>query len=313
MTLVLPLTSYHSLSGSGRQDDSLPSWSKSSPQNHLSGRCDSPVMTRPSRPATTLPSRPTSLSPLKRKQEFGGSCGEPRPKRISPFLNTPKQRRDEMRKVLRLSASKFRQIEDHEACLRKFVLINNTVRRLEREWLDDKRPSPSTYASRFLSPELLTTDDASRKRSHSPPCHCDFDFVGNSPLSSPPPPTTLLDDFRSSPCAGAPDDHAMTLPRAVPGLDDSDSDDSLPSPTNESQSLIDSLTSASSSSSSSCSSVTTTSSLPLDTRTSTLSSPALPCSPAAEDSCISERDRLILGQMDIVFNNLISVLSEAAV
>lgn len=252
------------------------------------GRCDSPVMTSSRRTPRPAASRPASLSPLKRKHDYEPSVSEPRPKRISPFLNTPKQRRDEMRKVLRMSANKFRQIEDHEACLRRFVLINNTVRKLEQEWLDDKRPSPSSYAARFLSSDHL----ADERRRHS----CDFDFVGNSPLSSPP--TALLDDYRSIPCVTS--DHNVNediscdpLVRAVTGMEDSD-EESLPSPTNESQSLIDVLTTSSATSFS-------------------VTSPVTSCRTADDDSSISERDRLILGQMDIVFNNLISVLSEAAV
>ena len=55
------------------------------------------------------------------------------PKRISPFLNTPKERKDEKRKILRISLQKVKAIEDAELSLRRSVLINNTMMKMKRE------------------------------------------------------------------------------------------------------------------------------------------------------------------------------------
>ncbi|XP_041353762.1 SERTA domain-containing protein 4-like [Gigantopelta aegis] len=60
-------------------------------------------------------------------------------KRISPFLNTPKQRKEERRKVLKLSIQKLKQMEDPENFLRRSVLINNTVKKMQKELRDEKR------------------------------------------------------------------------------------------------------------------------------------------------------------------------------
>ena len=66
---------------------------------------------------------------------------EPVPcKRISPFLNTPKQRKEERRKVLKLSIQKLKQMDDPENFLRRSVLINNTVKKMQKELRDEKRP-----------------------------------------------------------------------------------------------------------------------------------------------------------------------------
>lgn len=64
--------------------------------------------------------------------------GEYRPaKRLSPLLNTPKQRKEEKRRILRLSAQKLRETQDPESCLRRSVLVNNTLLRIQRELRDD--------------------------------------------------------------------------------------------------------------------------------------------------------------------------------
>ena len=61
-----------------------------------------------------------------------------RPAGLGPLLNTPKQRREERRRVLRLSVHKMRAVEDPEAFLRRSVLINNTMKRLQRELREEK-------------------------------------------------------------------------------------------------------------------------------------------------------------------------------
>ena len=85
---------------------------------------------------------------LKRKREEDSGGGDKYetwrpPKRVSPFLNTPKQRRDEKRKLLRTSINKLREIENAEVCLHRAVLLHNTVRKLQKQLRDEKmQPSP---------------------------------------------------------------------------------------------------------------------------------------------------------------------------
>ncbi|XP_046381333.2 SERTA domain-containing protein 4-like [Haliotis rufescens] len=89
-------------------------------------------------------------------------------KRISPFLNTPKQRKDERRKVLRISIQKLRQMEDPEHFLRRSVLINNTVRRMQSEIREEKRTTSVSKGYPFYK----------RKNGY------DYEVVNNSYLSS---------------------------------------------------------------------------------------------------------------------------------
>ncbi|XP_046384606.1 uncharacterized protein LOC124154745 [Ischnura elegans] len=56
-----------------------------------------------------------------------------------PSMISAKYRlKEERRKVLKISVAKLRRIEDPESSLRRSVLINNTVRRLQREAREDK-------------------------------------------------------------------------------------------------------------------------------------------------------------------------------
>ncbi|XP_052267729.1 uncharacterized protein LOC127869315 isoform X2 [Dreissena polymorpha] len=60
------------------------------------------------------------------------------PKRISPFLNTPKEKKDERKKILKLSIKKLKQLEDPESFLRRTVLVNNTRKRIQNELKNEK-------------------------------------------------------------------------------------------------------------------------------------------------------------------------------
>ncbi|XP_023228685.1 uncharacterized protein LOC111629049 isoform X2 [Centruroides sculpturatus] len=56
------------------------------------------------------------------------------PRRRVPLLWSPRMKwKDERRKVLKMSVNKLRRIDDPEAYLRRSVLINNTVRKLQME------------------------------------------------------------------------------------------------------------------------------------------------------------------------------------
>ncbi|KAI0226175.1 hypothetical protein LSAT2_023139 [Lamellibrachia satsuma] len=73
-------------------------------------------------------------------------------KRLSPLLNTPKQRKEEKRRILRLSAQKLRETQDPESCLRRSVLVNNTLLRIQRELRDDGPPDGArANCRRYLS------------------------------------------------------------------------------------------------------------------------------------------------------------------
>ena len=52
--------------------------------------------------------------------------------------------RDERKRVLKLSLAKLRRIDDAESCLRRSVLLNNTLRRLQREARDEKTATDSS-------------------------------------------------------------------------------------------------------------------------------------------------------------------------
>jgi hypothetical protein len=60
-------------------------------------------------------------------------------KRISPFHNTPKERKEERRRILKMSVQKLRQMEDPEYFLTRSVLINNTLRKLQDEIREEKQ------------------------------------------------------------------------------------------------------------------------------------------------------------------------------
>lgn len=66
--------------------------------------------------------------------------------------------REERRRLLKISAGKLRRIEDPEASLCRSVLINNAVRRLQRENRDEKTRS-------YGLPVVSYMDDASKENS----------------------------------------------------------------------------------------------------------------------------------------------------
>ena len=80
----------------------------------------------------------------------------PRRKRISPLLNTPKQRKDECKRLLRMSQRKLEDLGDPEVCLRKSVLVNNTIRRLRQE----TEAKPRLWRSSHHTPAWMQDDDA---------------------------------------------------------------------------------------------------------------------------------------------------------
>lgn len=104
-----------------------------------------------------------SSNELKRKAEGEADDGprdakrpspapsEDAPRRKAPALWSPRLRwKDERRRVLKISMSKMKRIEDPELFLRRSVLVNNTVKKLQRE-IRDERQRP---ADDFLADEV---------------------------------------------------------------------------------------------------------------------------------------------------------------
>ena len=123
------------------------------------------------------------------EKDEGGVTQEFRPlKRVSPFLNTPKQRKDEKRKVLRMSYEKLRGIDDPERCLLRSVLIHNTARKMQMElveeggyWARSSRGMlgyPPQVDPMGVPEELYQDRFLSRHRHLS----CEYEVVNNSYL-----------------------------------------------------------------------------------------------------------------------------------
>jgi len=74
--------------------------------------------------------------------------------------NTPKQRREERRKVLRVSAVKIKSIDDPEAFLMRSVLINNTFSRLRQELRDEKSRASSRKCNQVIQKPMEPVNTA---------------------------------------------------------------------------------------------------------------------------------------------------------
>ena len=68
-------------------------------------------------------------------------------KRLSPLLNTPKEKKELKKKILKLSIQKLKQTENAEVFLRRSVLINNTMKRMQSELRREKKRH--NYLSNF--------------------------------------------------------------------------------------------------------------------------------------------------------------------
>ena len=88
-------------------------------------------------------------------------------KRISPFHNTPIQKKETKRRILKISMRKMREIDCPETYLRRSVLINNLARSLQDDLKDDKiwarwdwAGDVDTLPCRSPSPNPVTARDA---------------------------------------------------------------------------------------------------------------------------------------------------------
>ncbi|KAL3267351.1 hypothetical protein HHI36_011482 [Cryptolaemus montrouzieri] len=91
--------------------------------------------------------------------------GPPRtyPNGFSPPKNRPSmisakyRQKEERRKVLKISMNKLKKIEDPEASLRRSVLINNTMKRLQQEAKDEKTQKQQVNYPRICENENVIT------------------------------------------------------------------------------------------------------------------------------------------------------------
>ena len=95
-------------------------------------------------------------------------------KRLSPSLNTPQEWKEEKRKILKISIQKLKGIDDAELFLRRAVLINNTVKRLQNE-LSKERARQRKFQRRIHGRERQ---------------HFEYDILSNNCLSK----SFLFDD-----------------------------------------------------------------------------------------------------------------------
>ena len=258
-----------------------------------------------------IPGLPAS-PPCKRKLEPAAAedCDyRPPTKRISPFLNTPKQRRDERRKLYRISMNKLRDIDDSETFLRRSVLINNLARRMQKE-LRDEKLGRYPQCARTAEPEMLAPCARRQRLMMPPPLPLEPAPAAASPVSvpvlygAPPPvaplPPSIFDDSVFSLTDKMTDDMSETLMRTVDALGGTVM---APQP--------EDLTMTSFSMGVGGASTTPPSSPDLCSSSSSSSSSPAGSSSPVDCSGMTERDRQILGEMDAVFNSLLNMFAES--
>ncbi|XP_074659777.1 uncharacterized protein LOC141912463 [Tubulanus polymorphus] len=144
--------------------------------------------------------KPTINMGMKRKIDTDDDYIEyDRPRKISPLWNTPKQRKDERKRILKISVQKLRAIEDPETFLRRSVLVNNTMKKLQQE-IREERLKKSLglhyiYEERFLRPRMPLG----------------YDILNNSYLTQP----VFEDNLDCSDCDKLMDDSADNLLRSL--------------------------------------------------------------------------------------------------
>ena len=88
---------------------------------------------------TTNSTSSNGLSSSSYCRRLGSASNNSRRSSATFQLWSPRLRlRDERKRVLKLSLAKLRRIDDAESCLRRSVLLNNTLRRLQRDARDEK-------------------------------------------------------------------------------------------------------------------------------------------------------------------------------
>jgi len=110
------------------------------------------------------------------------SSGKSRPTMISAKYRL----KEERRKVLKISVNKLKKIEDPESSLRRSVLINNTVKRLQKEARDEKshKQQIHSYPVRCYTPSTsvaFSIKDDSRADSRTVASICSAESLNEMP------------------------------------------------------------------------------------------------------------------------------------
>ncbi|KAK9511794.1 hypothetical protein O3M35_000387 [Rhynocoris fuscipes] len=90
---------------------------------------------------------------------FGRSYGTSfcRPNRPT-MISAKYRQKEERRKVLKISINKLKKIEDPESSLRRSVLINNTMKRLQKEAREEKLQKQQSVGFRYFASDFLKDD-----------------------------------------------------------------------------------------------------------------------------------------------------------
>ncbi|XP_014259504.1 probable WRKY transcription factor protein 1 [Cimex lectularius] len=90
---------------------------------------------------------------------FGKNYGSSfcRPNRPS-MISAKYRQKEERRKVLKISINKLKKIEDPESSLRRSVLINNTMKRLQKEAREEKLQKQQSVGFRCFASDFLKDD-----------------------------------------------------------------------------------------------------------------------------------------------------------
>lgn len=105
---------------------------------------------------TTTTTTTTSSDSIFGCVRFGSSNGYINKTGRPSMISAKYRLKEERRKVLKISIGKFKRIEDHESSLRRSVLINNTMKRLQKEAKEEKLQRQGIYQinNAFSGPEL---------------------------------------------------------------------------------------------------------------------------------------------------------------
>ena len=110
--------------------------------------------TNSSSTTTNSTSSNNGLSSSSYCRRLGSASNNSRRSSATFQLWSPRLRlRDERKRVLKLSLAKLRRIDDAESCLRRSVLLNNTLRRLQRDARDEKTSGNSSNNNNVISVE----------------------------------------------------------------------------------------------------------------------------------------------------------------
>lgn len=132
------------------------------------------------------------------------------------------KQRDERKRVLKMSLAKLRRIDDAESCLRRSVLLNNTLRRLQREVRDEKASAMDRLQQHWPEADYVVVDS----RLEHPAAPVRLDPVAKSLLSCDELPGLDCEDENSA----APRPAAIKRRRSASSEDDDAADVHLPAP-----------------------------------------------------------------------------------